>query len=209
MSFSIFTYSKLRNHYYQVQNIFHTQKQIPCLYQQLLPISPQSFPLPPSHFPTFSYAVLCLCPWDSPGKNGRVGCHALLEGIFPTQGSNTGLPNYRQIFHHLSHQETQEYWRGQPIPSPGELTDPGIEPGSLALQVDSLPAELPGKPPCSPKQPLIYFLFLQTCLSWIFHINGFVQYVVFCDWVLIFEIMFSKFNQLVAHISTLFLYVED
>ena len=29
-----------------------------------------------------------LCPWDSPGKNTRVGCHALLHGIFLTQGSN-------------------------------------------------------------------------------------------------------------------------
>ena len=29
-----------------------------------------------------------LCPWDSPGKNTRVGCHCLLQGIFPTQGSN-------------------------------------------------------------------------------------------------------------------------
>ena len=26
-----------------------------------------------------------LCPWDSPGKNTRVGCHALIQGIFPTQ----------------------------------------------------------------------------------------------------------------------------
>ena len=29
-----------------------------------------------------------LCPWDFPGKNTGVGCHFLLEGIFPTQGSN-------------------------------------------------------------------------------------------------------------------------
>ena len=28
------------------------------------------------------------CPWDSPGKNTGVGCHALLQGIFPTQGSH-------------------------------------------------------------------------------------------------------------------------
>ena len=28
-----------------------------------------------------------LCPWDSPGQNTGVGCHALLQGIFPTQGS--------------------------------------------------------------------------------------------------------------------------
>ena len=40
----------------------------------------------------------------------------------------------------------QEYWIGQPFPSPGDLPDPGIEPRSLALQADSLPSELPGKP---------------------------------------------------------------
>ena len=34
---------------------------------------------------------------DSPGKNTGVGCHALLEGICPTQGSNPGLPHCRQI----------------------------------------------------------------------------------------------------------------
>ena len=32
-----------------------------------------------------------LCPWDSPGKNTGMGCQALLQGIFPTQGSNTRL----------------------------------------------------------------------------------------------------------------------
>ena len=41
---------------------------------------------------------------DSPGKNTRVGCHALLQGIFPTQGSNPGLLLYRQILYCLSHQ---------------------------------------------------------------------------------------------------------
>ena len=45
-----------------------------------------------------------LCPWDSPGKNTGVGCHALLQQIFPTQGSNPGLPHYRQSLYHLSHQ---------------------------------------------------------------------------------------------------------
>ena len=46
-------------------------------------------------------------PWNSPGQNTRVGSLYLLQGIFPTQGSNPGLP---------------------------------------ALQADSLPTELPGKP---------------------------------------------------------------
>ena len=31
------------------------------------------------------------CPWDFPGTNTRVGCHSLLQGIFPNQGSNPGL----------------------------------------------------------------------------------------------------------------------
>ena len=35
-----------------------------------------------------------------------------------------------------------EYWSGQPFPSPGDLPDPGIKPGSPALQADSLPTEL-------------------------------------------------------------------
>ena len=41
---------------------------------------------------------------DSPGKNTGVGCHALLQGIVPTQGSNPGLPHCRQILYCLSHQ---------------------------------------------------------------------------------------------------------
>ena len=39
---------------------------------------------------------------DSPGKNAEVGCHALLQGIFPTQGSNQGLPHCKHILYHLS-----------------------------------------------------------------------------------------------------------
>ena len=43
------------------------------------------------------------CPWNSPGKNTRVGCHALLQGIFLTEGSNSGLPQCRFPYC-LSHQ---------------------------------------------------------------------------------------------------------
>ena len=42
-----------------------------------------------------------LCPWDFPGKNTGVGCHFLLQGIFPTQGSNLGLLHRRQTLEHL------------------------------------------------------------------------------------------------------------
>ena len=37
---------------------------------------------------------------DSPGKNTRVGCHSLLQGVFPTQGSTLGLLHFRQILYH-------------------------------------------------------------------------------------------------------------
>ena len=40
----------------------------------------------------------------------------------------------------------QEYWSGLPDPSPVDLSDPGIESRSPALQADSLPSEPPGKP---------------------------------------------------------------
>ena len=40
---------------------------------------------------------------DSPGKNIEVGCHALLQGIFPTQGLNPHLPPCRWILYHLNH----------------------------------------------------------------------------------------------------------
>ena len=41
---------------------------------------------------------------DSPGKNTEVGCHALLQGICPTQGSNQGFSPCRRILYQLSHQ---------------------------------------------------------------------------------------------------------
>ena len=40
----------------------------------------------------------------------------------------------------------QEYWSGLPFPSPGDLPDPGMEPGSPALEADALTSEPPGKP---------------------------------------------------------------
>ena len=43
-----------------------------------------------------------LGPWDCPGKNTGVGCHALLQGIFPTQGLNVGLLHCRRIVDRLS-----------------------------------------------------------------------------------------------------------
>ena len=56
----------------------------------LLPESLQPYGLQPASL---------LCPWNSPGKNTGVGCHFLLQGIFPTQGFNQGLLHWRQILY--------------------------------------------------------------------------------------------------------------
>ena len=53
------------------------------------------------------WTVACtkvLHPWDFQGKCTGVGCHFLLQGIFPTQGLNPGLSPCRQMLYHLSHQ---------------------------------------------------------------------------------------------------------
>ena len=47
-------------------------------------------------------------PWNFPGQNTRVGSCSLLQGIFPTQRSNPGLPHCREIIYQLSHQGSPE-----------------------------------------------------------------------------------------------------
>ena len=55
----------------------------------------------------------------------------------------------------------QGYWSGSPFPSPGDLLNPGIEPGSPALQADSLPTELQGKPPSNDRLQMLR-IFLKS-----------------------------------------------
>ena len=66
-----------------------------------------------------------LCPWDSPGKNTGVGCHSLLQGFFPTQGSNP----------HLLH------WQAGSLPSepPEKPKNTGV--GSLSLLQGNFPTQ--------------------------------------------------------------------
>ena len=52
------------------------------------------------------------------------------------------------------------YWSGLPFPSPGDLPDLGIEPGSLTLQADSLLSEPPGRPFFLEDTDLIEMLFI-------------------------------------------------
>ena len=93
------------------------------------------------------------CLWDFPGKDTGVGCHFLLQGIFPTQGSNPGLLHCRRIPYRLSYKGSPFLWApfGEgarilewvAIPFSRDLPDPGIEPGSPALQAVALPSEPP------------------------------------------------------------------
>ena len=54
----------------------------------------------------------------------------------------------------------QEYWSGLPFPSSGDLPNPGIEPGSSALQVEALLSEPPGKPYASKVGPYSFMVRL-------------------------------------------------
>ena len=59
---------------------------------------------------------------DSPGKNTGGGCPAILQGIFPTQGSNPGLPHCRRILYQLSHQGSSP--NTLPVAKPRKSLDP-------------------------------------------------------------------------------------
>ena len=110
-----------------------------------------------------------LCPWDSPGKNTGVGCHAILQGIFPTQGSN---PHLLCLLHWWKESESEVAQSCPTLcdPMDGNLpgsavhgifqarilelaaisfssgsSQPGIEPRSPALQTDALLSEPLGK----------------------------------------------------------------
>ena len=92
-------------------------------------------------------------PWNSPGQNTGLGSLSLLQGIFPTQGWSPGLPHCRRILYQLSHQGSPRILEWVACPSPEDLPDPGIEPGSPALQADSVPAEPPGKSKSKDPEP--------------------------------------------------------
>ena len=75
-----------------------------------------------------------LCPWDSPGKNTGGGGGGLVAKSCPTLVTPWTADCKAPLSTGFSR---QEYWSGWPFPSPGNLPNPGIEPGSPELQVDS------------------------------------------------------------------------
>ena len=101
-----------------------------------------------------------LCPWDflCPLSMGIVQARKLEWVAMPSSRGSFQARDQTQVsciagrfFTIWATREAQEYWSGQPIPSPGNLPNPGIKSGSPALKEDSLPAELPEKPICNSK----------------------------------------------------------
>ena len=85
-------------------------------------------------------------PGDYPCKNTGVGSCSFLQGSFPTLGSSPGLPYCRQILYHLSHEGSPRILEWVAYHFSSGSSHPRIQTGSPALQADSLPTELSGKP---------------------------------------------------------------
>ena len=107
---------------------------------------------------------------DSSGKNTGVGCYALLQGTVPIQGSNPDLPHCWQILYHLSHQGSPRILEWLAYPFSKESSQTRNWTRSPALQADSLPAELLGKPGA----PLsgVKFQFCQWLAMWSWQVTA-------------------------------------
>ena len=79
--------------------------------------------------------------WNSPGQNTGVGSLSLLQGIFPTQGYNTGLPHCQQILYQLSHLGSPRILEWVAYPFFSRSSWPRNRPGFPAWQIDSLRTE--------------------------------------------------------------------
>ena len=86
-----------------------------------------------------------LSPGDSPGKNAGVGCHALLQRIFPTQGPSPGRPHCRWILYCPSHRGSPRILKWVVYPFSRGSSRPRNQTRVSWIQADSLLAELPGK----------------------------------------------------------------
>ena len=79
---------------------------------------------------------------NSPGKNMKWVAMPSCRGFSQPRDRTQVSHIEGWFFTNWATREAQEYWSGSPVPSPGDLPNPGIKPGSPALQVDSLPTEL-------------------------------------------------------------------
>ena len=81
-----------------------------------------------SHVQLFAtrWTVALLCPWGFPGENIRMGCHFLLQGIFPTQGSNSSLLPWQADSLPLSQQGSLNEIIAEAKKTPGGQSSPNL-----------------------------------------------------------------------------------
>ena len=92
--------------------------------------------------------ILGLCQAAMMGFESLSQCHSLLNSGYSLCGeriSHSVVSDSLQFYGLSMGFSGQEYWNGLSFPSPGDLPNPGIKPGSPVLQAESLPSELPGK----------------------------------------------------------------
>ena len=86
-----------------IEMLFHVEYRSQCMWKCRLPKSESSSSESHSVMSDSLQPHGLYSPWNSPGQNTGEGSLSLLQGIFPTQGSNPGLPHCRQILYQLSH----------------------------------------------------------------------------------------------------------
>ena len=109
------------------------------------------------------WSTRLLFPWDSPGKNTRVGCHSLLQGDLPDPGIEPRSPNCRQILYHL---------RPLGSPFPGKSYSEG--PGEHGLWGDALQHR-------TASADSLFLIWVESCWFFIWWVNS--------DWNLTFWVL--------------------
>ena len=94
----------------------------------------------------------------SPGTNTGMGCCALLQGIFPTQGSNPGLSYCRRILYRLSHQENPRRLDWVAYPFSRGSSRPGTWTRVSCIARGLFTSWAPGKPPSPSETPIMRML---------------------------------------------------
>ena len=97
------TTSKISPEFPEVSDNFSNEGRLVLLYMHWCVLQKDSHHPLVLKWKSLSCVRLCASPWDSSSQNTGVGNLSLLQGIFPTQGPNPGLPFCRQIRYQLSH----------------------------------------------------------------------------------------------------------
>ena len=128
------------------------------------------------------WSCLTLChphglysPWNSPGQNTGAGSLSLLQGIFPTQGLNSGLLHCRWILYQLSHEGSPSILEWVPYPFSSGSSLPRNR-TRVSCIGDSLPPELSEKPKsmCRKKKKLLCFYYSKSSLVLLYNSSALV-----------------------------------